>query len=68
MKMFVRAQEVYLHRDPVDFRKQINGLTAIVELEIKQSLNTGALFFVLQQTPLQTETSVLGQNRLLPWV
>jgi transposase len=44
MKMFVDVPEVYLHRDPVDFRKQINGLTAIVELEMKQSLNTGALF------------------------
>jgi transposase len=45
MKMFVGAADVYLHRDPVDFRKQINGLTAIVELEMKQSLNTGVLFF-----------------------
>jgi transposase len=44
MKMFIDAPEVYLHRDPVDFRNQINGLTAIVELEMKQSLNTGALF------------------------
>ena len=34
MKMFIDAPEVYLHRDPVDFRKQINGLTAIVELEM----------------------------------
>ncbi len=44
MKMFVDTPEVYLHRAPVDFRKQINGLTAIVELEMKKSLNTGALF------------------------
>jgi len=41
MKMLVDAPEVFLHRDPVDFRKQINGLSAIVELEMKQSLNTG---------------------------
>ncbi|MFQ3171281.1 MAG: hypothetical protein ACI9DG_001315 [Oleispira sp.] len=26
--MFVDTPDVYLHRDPVDFRKQINGLTA----------------------------------------
>lgn len=44
MKMFVDAPEVYLHRDPVDFRKQINGLAAIAELKMKQSLNTDALF------------------------
>ena len=29
MKMFVDAPEVYLHRDPVDVCKQINGLTAV---------------------------------------
>jgi transposase len=46
--MFVDTPDVYLHRHPVDLRKQINGLSAIVELEMKQSLNTGVLFFVLQ--------------------
>lgn len=44
MRMFVDPQAVFLHRDPVDFRKQIQGLAAIVELEMQQSLNTGALF------------------------
>jgi hypothetical protein len=44
MKMFVDAPEIYLHRYLVDFRKQINSLTAIVELEMKRSLNTRALF------------------------
>jgi hypothetical protein len=29
MKMFIQPPAVYLHRDPVDFRKQIDGeLTA----------------------------------------
>jgi hypothetical protein len=67
MKMLLGAPEFYLHRDPVSFRKQINGLTAIVELEMKQSLKTGAVF-VLQQAPRQTKTSILGQNGLLPLV
>jgi transposase len=44
MKIFVDASGVYLHRDPVDFRKQINGLSAIAELEMKRTFNTGALF------------------------
>ncbi|MFK5913373.1 MAG: IS66 family insertion sequence element accessory protein TnpB, partial [Woeseiaceae bacterium] len=30
--------------EPVDFRKQIDGLAAIVELTMKQSLGSGALF------------------------
>jgi transposase len=35
MKIFIDAPEVYLYRDTVDFCKKINGLTAIVELEMK---------------------------------
>ena len=44
MKMFIQPSAVYLHRDPVDFRKQIDGLAAIVELTMKESLSSGALF------------------------
>jgi transposase len=44
MKMLVDAPDVYLYRDPVHFRKQINSLTAIVEIEIKYRLIL-ALFF-----------------------
>ena len=44
MNMFIQPIAVYLHRDPVDFRKQIDGLAAIVELTMKQSLSSGALF------------------------
>ncbi len=32
---------VYLHREPIDFRKQIDGSAAIVELTMKQSLSSG---------------------------
>jgi len=42
--MFVDVSEVYLHRDPVDFRKSINGLSAIVELSMNLPLNSDALF------------------------
>ena len=44
MKMFIEPTAVYLHRDPVDFRKQIDGLAAIVELTMKESLSSGTLF------------------------
>ena len=44
MNMFMNAPAIYLHREPVDFRKQIDGLAAIVELTMKQPLSTGALF------------------------
>ena len=44
MKMFVQPSAVFLHRDVVDFRKSINGLTAIVEYELNADPFTGALF------------------------
>jgi len=36
--------EIYLHREPVDFRKSINGLSVIVEEAIAISPFTQALF------------------------
>jgi transposase len=44
MKIFVDATEIYLHRDSVYFQKQINGLKAIVELDMKRTLHTRAMF------------------------
>jgi len=40
MQMFVDV----LHREPVDFRKSINGLSVIVESEMALSPLSGALF------------------------
>lgn len=44
MNPLINTPAIYLHREPVDFRKQIDGLAAIVELTMKQPLSTGALF------------------------
>ena len=44
MRMFVDVDTVYLHRDPVDFRKSINGLSLIVENDMALSALNGALF------------------------
>ena len=35
---------IYLHRDPVDFRKSINGLSVIVEEQMRLSPCSGAVF------------------------
>jgi len=42
--MFIDVGEVYLHREPVDFRKSINGLSIIVESDMVLSPLSGALF------------------------
>jgi len=44
MQMFIDDNAVYLHRAPVDFRKSINGLSIIVESDMKLSPLNGALF------------------------
>lgn len=44
MHVFVDVIAVYCHREPVDFRKSINGLALIVENEMRLSCLSGALF------------------------
>jgi len=35
---------IYLYREPIDFRKQVNGLAAIVEKELGHNLFAGGLY------------------------
>jgi transposase len=44
MKSLSSFTQVYLHRDPVDFRKSINGFGAIVQQEMDLNLFDPALF------------------------
>ena len=44
MKTAESFVNIYLHRDPVDFRKSINGLSIIVEQQMKLSPFDNALF------------------------
>ena len=44
MKWFSDAGEIYLHRQPVDFRKSINGLAVIVEENMALSPYQDAIF------------------------
>ena len=44
MKMFVEPKDVYLHLQPVDFRKSINELVVVVEQQLELSPFCDALF------------------------
>ncbi|WP_305843019.1 IS66 family insertion sequence element accessory protein TnpB [Photobacterium leiognathi] len=44
MKRMLRAPEIYLYRESVDFRKSINGLAAMIESDTDLPLGSGALF------------------------
>ncbi len=40
----MRMTDIYLYREPVDFRKQSNGLAAIVERELGHNPFSGCLY------------------------
>lgn len=44
MRSISEFTNLYIHRDPVDMRKNINGLSAIVEAEMKLDLKSSSLF------------------------
>ena len=44
MKLQTELSTIYLHREPVDFRKAVNGLMIIVEQEMDLSPFDDALF------------------------
>lgn len=41
--------EIYLYRQPVDFRKQVNGLALLIEHELGHNPFTGALYAFTNQ-------------------
>lgn len=50
MKMFIGVPNIYLYKQPVDFRKSINGLLLLlVEQEMQLSPFSGALFLFCNQ-------------------
>ena len=57
MRPDAKVEKVYLYPKPVDFRKSIDGLAALVELDIKVAV------FVCD--PLTPPTS--GRGNVLPW-
>ena len=61
MKMFLDVPKVYLHKQPVDFRKSINGLSLLVEQEMQLSPFSGALFVFCNQQ--RTRLKVLYWDR-----
>lgn len=44
MKSIFEFEKIYIHRAPVDMRKSINGLSAIVAEEMRLDLKAKALF------------------------
>ena len=49
MRLFQDVPLVYLHREPVDFRKGFDGLTGIVTAQLGQSVTSGSLFLFVNR-------------------
>ncbi|SDI15610.1 IS66 Orf2 like protein [Pseudomonas delhiensis] len=52
MRPDAKVKAVYLYPKPVDFRKSIDGLAALVELDIKVAVFDPVLFVFLERGPL----------------
>lgn len=59
-----KVEKVYLYPKPVDFRKSIDGLGALVELDLKSRYSTPCFSF-FQPAPQPREDFVLGAQRIL---
>lgn len=60
-------QTVYLHRQPVDFRKQINGLAAIVELELGLNPFGEALYVFINRKSTSIKILYWHRNGFCMW-
>lgn len=55
MRPDAKVQKVYLYPKPVDFRKSINGLTALVALDIEVEVFNPVLF--VRTYPIKPDTA-----------
>lgn len=58
---------IYLHREPVDFRKQINGLAAIVEGELQMSPFADALYVFINRARTSIKALYWDRNGFCLW-
>ena len=63
-----KVKVVYLYPKPVDFRKSINGLAALVELDIKVAVFDPVLFVFLNRTRSQVKILYWHRNGFCLWL
>ena len=68
MRLFVDAPKVYLHRKPVDFRKQINGLSLLVEDGLQLNPFDEALFIFINRSRNRLKILYWERNGFCLWL
>jgi transposase len=68
MRLFVDVPKVYLHRKPVDFRKQINGLSLLVEDGLQLNPFDEALFIFINRARNRLKILYWERNGFCLWL
>lgn len=68
MRPDAKVEKVYLYPKPVDFRKSIDGLTALVELDIKVAVFDPVLFVFLNKTRNRVKVLYWERNGFCLWL
>ena len=68
MKSIEEFENLYIHRVPVDMRKSINGLTAIVQAEMKLDLRTSSLFIFCNQRRTHLKMIYFDRSGFALWL
>ena len=68
MRPDAKVEKVYLYPKPVDFRKSINGLAALVELDIKVAVFDPVLFVFLNKPRNRVKILYWERNGFCLWL
>ena len=68
MRPDAKVEKVYLYSKPVDFRKSIDGLAVLVELDIKVAVFDPLLFVFLNKPRNRVKTLYWERNGFCLWL
>ncbi|MBP5955102.1 IS66 family insertion sequence element accessory protein TnpB [Pseudomonas anatoliensis] len=66
--MYAKVDKLYLYPKPVDFRKSIDGLASLVELDIKVAVFDPVLFVFLNKPHNRVKILYWERNGFCVWL
>ena len=68
MRSLFDFEKLYVHRDPIDFRKNVNGLSVIVQHEMKLDLKSNSLFIFCNQRRTHLKILYFDRSGFALWL